>query len=148
MVVPEKSVRTFRREMAQGIEAWVSALFVFCVAAVLGVNAVLLHANSRKANGRLVRPFLRIVTGRPRARSLSVQAAAAEAPSKQRQQRQPSEAERSAMNKISTRSANSGSSSREIWEAAERWVAWDPNSTTRATVQGWIKDGDEVSASR
>lgn len=116
---------------------WASVLVILAVATVLGVNAVLLHANNRKANGRLVRPLLRIATGRRRARSLSTNMAEVHpAP--------PPEI----FSRVTTTTTTMNSGSNDVWEAAARWVRWDPNASTRAMVQGWIDRGDEDSARR
>lgn len=113
--------------------AWTSVLLILGVATVLGVTAVLLHATSRKANGRLVRPLLRIATGKPRARSFCSMTEVL-----------PQQQQQSSAKIISRATTNSG----EVWEAAARWVRWDPNSSTRAAVQGWIDSGDQDSATR
>lgn len=119
--------------------AWTSVLVILTIATVLGVNAVLLHATNRKANGRLVRPLLRIATGRSRARSLSMtevqqQPSLLPLPPPPPPPPPPPEIVN-----------NRGS---EVWDTAARWVRWDPNAWTRATVQGWIDNGDEDSAWR
>lgn len=49
---------------------------------------------------------------------------------------------------IISRAATIHDSGSELWEAAARWVRWDPNATTRATVQGWIDNRDEDPARR
>lgn len=33
-------------------------------------------------------------------------------------------------------------------EAASQWLAWDPNPNTRAVVAGWLKAGDEKTATK
>lgn len=115
-------------------EDWASLLLVLGVSFVLGVNAVLLHRHNRKANGRLVRPLLRIVTGRPRARSVSYH--------------QPSSTAAAAGSMTSKKTSRATGTAGGVWEAAELWVRWDPNPKTRETVRGWIDTGDEDSARR
>ena len=127
-------------------EDWASLLLVLGVSFVLGVNAVLLHRHNRKAHGRLVRPLLRIVTGRPRARSLSYHqhppAPPPPPPPPTTACCQPAAA--AATESMSRAAAPCGG----VWEAAELWVRWDPNPRTRETVRGWIESGDEDSARR
>ncbi|CBJ31711.1 conserved unknown protein [Ectocarpus siliculosus] len=120
------------------IDAWTSVLLILGVATILGVNAVLLHATNRRANGRFVRPLLRIATGRPRARSASLTTELPLAGAVENN----STAMTSPMPPPATRADS------EVWQAARTWVNWDPNEWTRAIVQGWIENGDLDSARR
>lgn len=116
------------------IDAWTSVLLILGVATILGVNAVLLHANNRRANGRFVRPLLRIATGRPRARSASLTTELA--------------FETKALTATTMAPPHATRADSEVWQAARTWVQWDPNEWTRAIVQGWIEDSDLDSARR
>lgn len=113
------------------VEPLLSIAITFLVAIVLGVNAALLHRTA-KADGRLVRPLLRRICGRPRARSQS----SIEVPPQRRSEKP--------MNIFSAR-ASWGA---EVWEAAAKWIKWDPNATTRAAVQRWVICGDEDAAKK
>lgn len=122
--------------MAQAIPDWANVAFTFLALCCLGLNAVLL---GRAKKERLVRPLLRYMTGRPRARSLSLSTTMARAEPQQRRTADTA--------KILFTDDSSGSSSG--WEAAaERWVSWDPNASTKAAVQRWIDSGDEDAAKK
>lgn len=119
------------------IDAWTSVLLILGVATILGVNAVLLHATNRRANGRFVRPLLRIATGRPRARSASLTTELALAGAVENNS-----------TGVTTMPPPATRADSEVWQAARTWVKWDPNDWTRAIVQGWIENGDLDSARR
>ncbi|CAM9953061.1 unnamed protein product [Scytosiphon promiscuus] len=112
---------------AIGIDPWWASVFLIAaVATVLGVNAVLLHASRKGNGGRFVRPLLRMAKSRARSLTNDFVHPHVGAPA----------------------AAAAARTERDVWHAARTWVRWDPNPRTRATVQRWIEERDEVSARR
>lgn len=117
---------------------WASVLLSLTVATILVVNVLLLQVAKPRGGllsrkGRFVRPLLRKVTGRARTRSRSTSMGGL--PPQVNAEQQPQDVDNLAPPSVSG-----------VWEAAARWVRWDPNASTRSAVQSWIENGDEDSA--